>query len=58
MSYQPGTVCSSTAGKHTVIRLPIIFGLFNGATSIHRPFQLYMRNTKSVEVGLCSTRRI
>ncbi len=43
---------------HTVIRLPIIFGLFNGVTSMLRSFQLCMGNTKSVEVGLCSTRRI
>ena len=45
-------------GFYTVIRLPIIFGLFNGVTSMLRSFQLCMGNTKSVEVGLCSTRRI
>lgn len=44
--------------KRTAILPRMIFGLFNGVTSMHRPFQLYMRNTRSVEVALCSTRRI
>ena len=34
------------------------FGLSNGATFMHRPFQLCMRSTKSVVAGQCSIRRI
>ena len=30
--------------------------LSNGAISMHRPFRLYMRSTKSEAVGLCSIR--
>ena len=56
LSYEEQT--SLTAGKRTAILHPIIFGLFNGATSIHRPFQLYMKSTKSEAADLCSTRRI
>ena len=51
-------VCSLTAGKRTVIRLPIISGRSNGATSMRHPFQLCMRSTKSEAVGQCSTQMI
>lgn len=40
------------------LRLPIISGRFSGVTSMHRPFQLCMRSTKSAAVDLCSIRMI
>lgn len=57
-TYQLGqeTACSLIVGKHIAIRLLIISGLSNGAISMHRPFRLYMRSTKSEAVGLCSIR--
>jgi len=58
MNWEQAIAYSSTAGKRTVILPRMTFGLSSGATSMHRPFQLCMRNTRSVEVGLCSTRRI
>ena len=44
--------------KPTVILHPIISGLSSGATSMHHPFRLCMRNTRSVEVVLCSIQMI
>ena len=44
--------------KGIAIRLLINSGHSNGVTSMHRPFQLCMRSTKSVAVDRCSTRRI
>lgn len=44
--------------KPTAILHPIISGRSNGATSMHRPFQLCMRSTKSEAVGLCSIQMI
>ena len=57
-SYIRETVCSSTAEKRTAILHPIISGRFNGAIFMHHPFRLCMRNTRSVEVGLCSIQMI
>lgn len=57
-SYIRETVCSSTAERPTVIPPRMTFGLSNGATSMHRPFQLCMRSKKSVEVALCSIQMI
>ncbi len=51
-------VCSSIAGKRTVIQLPTISGRFSGVTSMHRPLRPCMRSTKSVVAGLCSTQMI
>lgn len=58
ISWAKETVCSSTAEKRTVIRHLTISGRSNGAISMHHPFRLCMKNTRSVEVCLCSTRRI
>lgn len=57
-SYVRETVCSLIVGKHIAIRLLTISGLFNGVIFMHRPFQLCMRSTKSVAVGLYSTQMI
>ena len=54
MTCQPGTACSLIVRKHIAIRLLTISGRSNGAIFMHRPFQLYMRSTKSEAVGLCS----
>ena len=47
ISWAKETVCSSTAEKRTVIRHLTISSRFSGATSMHRLFQLCMRNTRS-----------
>ena len=57
LSYE-GQTYQLTAEKRTVILPRMTFGLSSGATSMHRPFQLCMRNTRSAAVGRCSTRRI
>lgn len=44
--------------KRTVILPRMTSGLSSGATSMHHPFRLCMRNTRSAAVGRCSTRRI
>ena len=44
---------SSTVGKRTVILLPIISGLFNGATSTPHPFRLCMKSIKNEVAGRC-----
>lgn len=49
------TVCLSTVGKRTAILHPIISGRSNGAISMHHPFRLCMRSTKSEAADRCST---
>ena len=58
VDYELETACLSTAGKRTAILHPIISGRSNGATSMHHPFRLCMRSTKSEAVGLCFTQMI
>ena len=58
LSYEEQTACSLIVGKHIAIQLRTISGRSNGAISMHHPFRLCMKNTRSVEVCLCSTRRI
>ena len=58
ISWARETVCSSTVEKRTAILHLTISGPSNGAISMHRPFRLCMRSTKSAAVGLCFTRRI
>ena len=58
ISWVRETACSLIVGKHIAIQLRTISGRSNGAISMHHPFRLCMKNTRSVEVCLCSTRRI
>ena len=58
MNWEQATVYSSTAERPTAIPPLTTFGRSNGATSMHRLFQPYMKSIKSEAADLCSTRRI
>lgn len=58
ISWAKENVCLPTAEKRTVIRHLTISGRSNGAISMHHPFRLCMRSTKSEAVGRCSIQMI